>query len=83
MARPGYAVGGLLIKSGLLIDRLQVIFMRIGSDGLIPDDTYNSEWVGGPGGPNQKTLGGDGRPVIGIYGDYRKIVPRLGLIQGR
>jgi hypothetical protein len=81
IARPGYAVAGMRVKSGIFVDGFEVIFMRIGDDGLVPDDTYVSDWVGGPGGAKEQKLGGDGRPVIGIYGECGTIVPRLGLLQ--
>jgi hypothetical protein len=83
IARPGYAVAGIRVKSGIFVDGLEVIFMRIGDNGLVADDNYVSDWVGGPGGANEHTLGGDGRPIIGIYGECGTIVPRLGLIQSR
>jgi serine/threonine protein kinase len=78
-ARDGYAVGGLIGKSGSRVDGFKVVFMRIKGAVLDPEDAYESEWVGGPGGrPFQ--LGGDGSPVVGLHGGEAGMLCRLGLI---
>ncbi len=67
-AKKGYAVGGLTVKSMALVDGFSITYMKVTSDGLSKDDHYESEWVGGRGGGPETSLGGDGRPVIGIVG---------------
>lgn len=72
VARPGYAVGAITVKSGLTVDGFSVTFMKINKDGLDARDSYTSEWQGGPGGGSKATLGGDGSFVVGVYGKLSK-----------
>jgi hypothetical protein len=68
-AKPGYAVGGLNIKAGLVVNGFSVRFMRNKGDALDPADAYSSEWIGDQtGGNGPIPLGGDGAPIIGIIG---------------
>jgi len=68
VAKPGYAVGGIIAKAGLTVDGMGVIFMKITPDGrLDPNDAYPSNWVGGGGGGAPTPLG-NGTPVIGVIG---------------
>jgi hypothetical protein len=82
-AKKGYAVGGLVGKGQVLVDGFKVIFMRTKEGSLDPHDFYESEWIGGPGGDDARRLGGDGKPVIGIYGRSGDDLNRLGLIQAK
>jgi serine/threonine protein kinase/WD40 repeat protein len=66
-AKPGYAIGKLTVRSGLGLDGLSVTFMKIDGQRLNAADSYDSNWVGGKGG-NERILGGDGTPIVGIYG---------------
>jgi hypothetical protein len=68
VAREGYAVGGAAITGGLGIDGMQLTFMEIGADGLNPDRSYLSKWLGGHGGSGARTYVNDGRPIIGVAG---------------
>jgi hypothetical protein len=68
VAKPGYAVGAITCKTGLGIDGLSVIFMKISGTRLDPTDSYQSQWIGGQGGGPPTKYGGDGTPVIGIIG---------------
>ncbi len=70
-AKPGYAIGAITAKSMAALDGFSVTFMKIDKDRLNPADKYESEWVGGKGGAEEATVGGDGTPAIGIvgYGD--------------
>ena len=67
VARDGYAVGAIMVRSGEVVDGLQIIFMRIKTDGLSldPQDSYVSDWLGKAGGGAQE-LSGKGKLVIGI-----------------
>ena len=51
---------------------MQLTFMEIGADGLSPNKSYLSKWLGGYGGADAKTYLNDGRPVIGIAGMWSK-----------
>jgi hypothetical protein len=68
VARTGYAIGAASIKAGMGIDGMQLTFMEIGADGLNPNKTYLSKWLGGYGGSGARTFVNDGRPIVGIAG---------------
>jgi hypothetical protein len=68
VAKPGYAVGTMTLKSGANADGVSLKFVRINGVSLAPNDTYESEWVGDPR-PGDRTVQGDGRSVVlGICG---------------
>ncbi len=67
-AREGYAVGGLIAKAGWTMDGMLVTFMRLEGDHLLTSDSYDSDWIGGPGGGLRTTLGSTGSIVTGIIG---------------
>ena len=75
-ARAGYAVGGIKGNGR----GFKIVFMRIEGTRLNPTDRYESEWLGGQGG-EETLLGGDGRPVVGIFGQAGGMVDSLGLVQ--
>src|SRR5262249_39802237 len=64
-AKPGYVVGGINIRTGLLIDGMSLKFMKLDNDRLRVTDTYDSAWVGGNGG-GPGTIGGQGYFFAGI-----------------
>jgi hypothetical protein len=80
-AKPGYAVGGVTVRSGLNINGLSVTFMRIKGRRLDPNQSYESEWVGDRTGGGEAYLGGDGAPAVGVFGcqDDEKVTA-LGLV---
>jgi hypothetical protein len=71
-AKDGYAVGGITIRSGLLVNGLSVTFMRIRDGQLDPSNSYESDWIGDRTGGSETTLQGDGTSVIGIIGKANK-----------
>ncbi len=79
MARPGYAVGGIIVRAGLIIDGVELVFMRIRGNRLDANDSYKSAFVGGNGGGETKLVGA-GQLVVGIFGGYEQNVNGLGLI---
>lgn len=52
---------------------------RVG-DHLDPSDAYRSEWLGGKGS-GEHQLGGDGKPVVGVFGKAGDWVDGVGIIQ--
>ena len=80
LAKDGYAVGGLRMRSGLLIDGFEVIFMKIKGDKLDPSDSYSSQWLGDTEGGSPKVLLSDGRIVLGIMGRAQREVNALALV---
>jgi hypothetical protein len=67
VAKNGYAIGGAAIRAGMGIGGMQLTFMEIGADGLNPDKTYLSKWLGAYGADARMYLN-DGRPIVGIAG---------------
>lgn len=80
-ARPGYAVGAVKIRSDLYLLSMKVTFMRVLDGRLDPSQAYVKEWIGNRETGREDTVGGDGSPVVGIFGnkDERRILA-LGLI---
>jgi hypothetical protein len=67
-AKEGYAVGGMTVRSGLVVNGFSVTFMRVLVGKLDPSDSYQSDWIGDRTGGSETTLKGDGTPIIGIVG---------------
>jgi hypothetical protein len=68
VAKPGYAVGGVVVKSKRLVNAIELIFMKQKPDGTLdPSDSY-TKWIGSPDvGEKETKLGGSGRKVIGLH----------------
>jgi len=69
-AKKGYAVGGVNLNTHLLIDGIQVTFMRVEKKFLDPDQSYQSDPIGSIGGKfgSTKSLSSQGALVIGMCG---------------
>ena len=84
VARPGYAVGGVIVDGDDHVTAMRVRFMRRSgdgvTDGLNTADTYDSPWFGNPSVGATYLLGGTGERVVGIYGRRGLNVDALGLI---
>ena len=68
VARPGYAVGAINTRTGLLLDAFQLVFMKLKNGRLDPDDSYMTNWLGDPRGGGPRDALGAGKLVIGIHG---------------
>ncbi len=80
VARKGYAVGALEVKTNPYVAAVRVVFMRLGDDGrLDTEDTYKSAWIGQAAGSAQ-TIGGDGKKVIGVCGRRALVLDAVGLV---
>ncbi len=80
LARPGYAVGGLVVRSAVRIQGLSLVFMRVNGLVLDPEKAYDSGWAGGKKG-QEKSVGTEGAPAVGVFGNLdRQAVLGLGLI---
>ncbi len=80
VARQGYAVGGLNVASGAYVQGVQVVFMRLKSDGsLDPADSYTSGWLGEES-QQPTALDGGGVPIVGIHGRRAAVLDALGLV---
>jgi hypothetical protein len=79
VAKPGYAVGGLVTHTGLTVDGFRMVFMKINGDRLDLEDTYNSTWIGDEKGGNPGDVTSKGALVVGLQGRSGKEVFALGL----
>jgi hypothetical protein len=81
VARPGYAVGAINTRAGLMLDAFQVVFMRFKDGKLDAEDSYTTDWLGNPRGGNPGTASGEGKLVVGVYGRSNgREVNALGLL---
>ena len=83
LAQEGYAVGGLVVCSGAVVNTVKIIFMRINTDGvsLNAQDAYTSDWLGGEGkGLKPVEINPRGHLIIGVTGASSDVVDSLGLI---
>lgn len=79
VARPGYAVGGLVTHTGLTVDGFGIVFMKVADDRLDPGDTYNSPWIGDKQGGNPGEVMSPGGLIVGLQGRSGNEVFALGL----
>ncbi len=81
-AKRGYAVGAISVRNALTIDGLSVTFMKLEKGRLNPDQSYESDWLGGQGGGGPTRLESSGEPVIGVFGSQNNNseINGLGLI---
>jgi hypothetical protein len=80
-APAGYAVAGATLRADLNIKGLSLIYMRINGTTLDSNQAYASEWVGDQSNGREITIGGDGAPVVGVFGNKDEVrVSALGLI---
>jgi hypothetical protein len=78
LAKPGYAVAGLRVRSGLVLNALQLVFMRLEGKQLNPRDAYESSWVGADGGRPTEFFA-QGRALAGVFGRYQDGLHGLGV----
>jgi hypothetical protein len=78
IARTGYAVGRVTAESGRCLDGISLIFYRLNdAGGFWPDDRYESILFGRRSKPVSL---GNGKPVIGIFGNAATDINRFGVI---
>jgi len=81
VARPGYAVGGMWVRTGAGMDRLCLVYSKITDAGLDPADTYTGPWVGTSDGGGDHYIDGKGRPIVGLTSDAARDQARsLGIV---
>ena len=70
LAKPGYAIGKVEARIGLIMNALRIEFQRVDGAGLIPVDSYTTDWFGAEGGGPQ-TFDGGGSPLVGLAGSFQ------------
>jgi hypothetical protein len=78
-ARPGYAVGGLVVHASRVVEGLQVLFLKVDGDRLDAEDGYLSPLVGSATA-KPVLLAGDGRLVSGVHGRHGEGIDAVGLV---
>ncbi len=66
-AKGGYALGGVNLRTGGIIDALTLVYMRVDGERLNPADSYTSATLGGQGG-GPTNFASNGGLLIGIHG---------------
>ncbi len=82
VARPGYAVGAVEVKSKTYVSGVRITFMKLKPDGTLdPADAYTSPWLGPHEvGTKDTKLSGEGRAVIGLVCYQAGHLSGLGLV---
>ncbi len=84
IGRPGYVVGGLVVRATDRVNSVKVIFVKLSGNRLVPGDRYETEWFGSRPGGTETMLGDGVTPVVGIFGRHGSWIDALGLVlQGR
>jgi predicted Zn finger-like uncharacterized protein len=80
-AKPGYVVGSMSVRAGLVLFGFSINFVKLGKDAIEVADNYDSDWIGGTRG-NPTTIGGRGALVAGVTGhlDDNRLPSSLGLL---
>jgi hypothetical protein len=66
-AKAGYALGGVDLRGGGVIDAITLVFMKVNGERLNPADRYTSATLGGNGG-GPSSFASNGGLLIGIHG---------------
>lgn len=83
-AKPGYAVGGMWVRSGAGLDKISFRYVRIIEGRLDTTDAYSSDWIGSSDGGSETYIDGGGRPVAGVFASASRDQARnLGLTFAR
>lgn len=77
LAKPGYVVGAIRVRAGLVIDAVGLSFVAVKDGQLQADDTYDSEWLGGDGGAERPTPESPAF-IVGLVGGSRESLEGLG-----
>jgi hypothetical protein len=83
VAKPGYAVGAINMRKGMVVSGFEIVFMKKSGSELDPTDSYQSKWYGGQGG-GPRTIDSDQYLVTGIEGRANhEFLMDLKLISGK
>jgi hypothetical protein len=67
VAKDGYAVSGITVQTGLLIEAVRLRFAKLTGDALDLNDWYQGDWLGAAETKGTMTqLESDGRPILGV-----------------
>jgi hypothetical protein len=69
LAKPGYAIGKIEARLGLIMNAVRIHFYRVDGGDLIPADSYATDWFGAEGG-GPHTFDAGGSPLVGLAGSF-------------
>jgi hypothetical protein len=69
LAKPGYAIGKIEARLGLIMNALRIHFYRVDGTSLVPADSYTTDWFGAEGG-GPHVFDGGGSPLVGLAGSF-------------
>ncbi len=77
----GYAVGGIKVYAPQFVTNIQLIYMKVDSDGTLdPTDSKLSEWLGGKPKGKPTEISGEGKPVVGLHGRGAAVLDAIGIM---
>jgi internalin A len=82
MARPGYAVAGVVGRAKQRVLGFRLIFMRLRDGAFDPRDRYESRWIGSRGDKEDDIhIRGDGKPLVAFVCRYENLLNGFTLSQ--
>jgi hypothetical protein len=70
LAKPGYAIGKIEARLGLIMNAVRIHFYRVDGAALVPADSYATDWFGADGG-GPHVFDGGGSPLVGLAGSFK------------
>ncbi|HEX5102525.1 MAG TPA: hypothetical protein VFV87_01860, partial [Pirellulaceae bacterium] len=70
LAKPGYAVGKIEARLGLIMNAVRIEFYKVDDGRLNPADSYSTDWFGAEGG-GPHAFNGEGSPLVGLAGSFQ------------
>jgi hypothetical protein len=80
LAREGFAVAGINVRTGLVMNAAQFVFARVDGQQLDRSEIYESAWVGSASGGSAREFPANVYPVVGVWGFAEDDLRGLGLI---
>lgn len=72
LAKPGYAIGRIECRAGLVNNAVRLTFQRVKEHSLDIDDSYTTQWLGSEGGSIMPAIGGRGEAIVGLSGSFQR-----------
>ena len=70
LAKPGYAIGKIESRAGLVTNAIRLTIFKVTEHGLDINDSYTTEWLGSDGGGEMQPIGGGGELIVGLAGTF-------------
>ena len=70
LAKPGFAIGKIEARAGLVTNAVRLTICRVTEQGLDVNDSYTTQWLGSEGGGEMAPIGGRGEIIVGLAGTF-------------